>query len=63
MLCAEEPDELIAHVRICGGAGWVTAGPTRIAPSKPEALGFPQGGMKFAIVAQWVRFGCEPSPT
>jgi len=21
MLCAEEPDELIAHVRICGGAG------------------------------------------
>jgi hypothetical protein len=30
--------------------------------AKPEALGFPQGGRKFAIVAQWVRFGYEPSP-
>jgi hypothetical protein len=25
----EEPDERIAHVRICGGAGWVTTGSTR----------------------------------
>ena len=25
----EEPDERIVHVRICGGAGWVTAGSTR----------------------------------
>jgi hypothetical protein len=28
-LVPEEPYELIAHVRICGGAGRVTAGPTR----------------------------------
>ena len=28
-LVTEEPYELIAHVRICGGAGRVTAGPTR----------------------------------
>jgi hypothetical protein len=25
---AEEPDARIAHVRICGGPGWATAGPT-----------------------------------
>ena len=25
----EEPDERIVHVRICGGAGWATASPTR----------------------------------
>lgn len=28
-LVTEEPDELIAHVRVCGGTGWVTAGSTR----------------------------------
>src|SRR5690242_4186729 len=28
-LTPEEPDELIAHVRVCGGAGWVTTGSTR----------------------------------
>jgi len=28
-LITEEPDDLIGHVRICGGAGWVTAGSTR----------------------------------
>ena len=28
-LVTEEPYELIAHVRICGGAGRVTAGSTR----------------------------------
>jgi len=28
-LVTEEPYELITHVRICGGAGWVTAGSTR----------------------------------
>ena len=28
-LVPEEPYELIAHVRICGGAGRATAGPTR----------------------------------
>ena len=25
----EEPDACIAHVRVCGGAGWVTTGSTR----------------------------------
>jgi hypothetical protein len=33
-LTPEEPDELIAHVRVCGGAGWVTTGSTR----KPQAI-------------------------
>ena len=28
-LDTEEPDALIGHVRVCGGAGWVTAGSTR----------------------------------
>jgi hypothetical protein len=28
-LITEEPDDLIGHVRICGGAGWATAGSTR----------------------------------
>jgi hypothetical protein len=28
-LAPEEPDEFIAHVRVCGGAGWVTTGSTR----------------------------------
>ena len=28
-LATEEPYELIAHVRICGGPDWVTIGPTR----------------------------------
>ena len=28
-LAPKEPDELIAHVRVCGGAGWVTTGSTR----------------------------------
>ena len=28
-LAPEEPDESIAHVRVCGGAGWVTTGSTR----------------------------------
>src|SRR6266705_4512344 len=28
-LVTEEPYALIAHVRVCGGAGWVTAGSTR----------------------------------
>jgi hypothetical protein len=29
-LVTEEPDERIVHVRICGGAGRVTAGSTRM---------------------------------
>ena len=28
-LVTEEPYAFIAHVRVCGGAGWVTAGSTR----------------------------------
>src|SRR5712691_2481850 len=32
-LVTEEPDAFIAHVRVCGGAGWVTIGSTR----KPTA--------------------------
>jgi len=28
-LAPEEPNELIAHVRVCGGAEWVTTGSTR----------------------------------
>ncbi|HEY5867367.1 MAG TPA: hypothetical protein VI542_17730 [Candidatus Tectomicrobia bacterium] len=28
-LVTEEPDAFIAHVRVCGGAGWVTTGSTR----------------------------------
>jgi hypothetical protein len=28
-LITEEPDALIAHVRVCGGAGRATAGSTR----------------------------------
>src|SRR5438445_9097498 len=28
-LATEEPDAFIAHVRVCGGAGWVTTGFTR----------------------------------
>jgi len=28
-LVTEEPYAFIAHVRVCGGAGWVTTGSTR----------------------------------
>jgi len=28
-LATEEPEAFIAHVRVCGGAGWVTTGSTR----------------------------------
>jgi hypothetical protein len=28
-LAPEEPEALIAHVRVCGGPGWVTTGSTR----------------------------------
>src|SRR5262245_26535189 len=35
-LVTEEPYALIAHVRVCGGAGWVTIGSTR----KPTASSF-----------------------
>jgi hypothetical protein len=35
-LVTEEPYALIAHVRVCGGADWVTIGSTR----KPTASSF-----------------------
>ena len=52
-LVTEEPYALIAHVRVCGGAGWVTTGSTRkptrnslrsclapaVARGSPRALG------------------------
>ena len=53
-LAPEEPYALIAHVRVCGGAGWVTTGSTRKPTLKslrsasafergsPRALGFKQ---------------------
>src|SRR5438309_2577371 len=45
-LAPEEPDELIAHVRVCGGAGWVTTGSTR----KPTA---PMVACTHAAVSTW----------
>src|SRR5438094_9939973 len=43
-LVTEEPDALIAHVRVCGGAGWVTTGSTRnrlLAPVAHDVEPFP----------------------
>lgn len=40
---AEEPDARIAHVRICGGPGWATAGPT-----------WPNDFPELRIAAQWL---------
>ena len=40
-LGTEEPYELIAHVRDCGGAGWATTGSTR--KPTPSAYGFRRG--------------------
>jgi len=42
-LVTEEPYALIAHVRVCGGAGWVTIGSTRkpTASSVRSCLGLP----------------------
>src|SRR5215813_10812244 len=34
-LVTEEPYALIAHVRVCGGAGWVTIGSTRNDQPRP----------------------------
>ena len=36
-LVTEEPYALIAHVRVCGGAGWVTTGSTRKRTAKTLA--------------------------
>jgi len=38
-LATEEPYALIAHVRVCGGAGWATAGSTRnLTPGSPVGV-------------------------
>ena len=37
-LAPEEPDAFIAHVRVCGGAGWVTTGSTRKLTGKKLTL-------------------------
>ena len=34
----EEPDACMAHVRVCGGAGWVTTGSTRQATANSVCL-------------------------
>ena len=39
-LVTEEPYALIAHVRVCGGAGWVTIGSTRKTVSWEEVQTF-----------------------
>jgi len=39
---SEEPDACIAHVRVCGRAGWVTTGSTR-QPTAPSGRLFPCG--------------------
>src|SRR5215831_9485155 len=46
-LTPEEPDELIAHVRVCGGAGWVTTGSTRIIEVLSESTEAYDRGKKF----------------
>jgi hypothetical protein len=64
-LAPEEPDAFIAHVRVCGGAGWVTTGSTRkmtagsvrvcLALSKPS---FHSGARLTPVM--WTR--CIPLP-
>jgi hypothetical protein len=51
-LVTEEPDELIAHVRVCGGAGWVTTGSTR--KPTPYSLRFAAASRRGSPPA----FGC-----
>jgi len=41
-LVTEEPYAFIAHVRVCGGAGWVTTGSTR-KPTAPSGRVVPCG--------------------
>ena len=40
-LVTEEPYALIAHVRVCGGAGWATAGSTRQEAALGNGSGWP----------------------
>src|SRR5215831_3020746 len=55
-LATEEPDELIAHVRVCGGAGWVTIGSTR-KPTAPWAA----RGASTSSVARRLTAGVRPT--
>src|SRR5438309_2205347 len=41
-LVTEEPYAFIAHVRVCGGAGWVTTGSTR----KPTPPAFARASLR-----------------
>src|SRR6266571_9147433 len=41
-LAPEEPDAFITHVRVCGGAGWVTIGSTR----KPTPTAFARPSLR-----------------
>jgi hypothetical protein len=59
-LVTEEPYALIAHVRVCGGAGWVTTGSTRkltassvrscVAPASSRSSGPALGGLKSLVL-------------
>jgi hypothetical protein len=53
-LAPEEPDALIAHVRVCGGAGWVTIGSTR-KPTSSSLRCAPAFGRGSPLA-----FGCIP---
>src|SRR2546421_185442 len=54
-LAPDEPDELIAHVRVCGWAGWVTTGSTR-KPTAPSGRFVPCGCRWVGAAAQRQRW-------
>jgi bacterial/archaeal transporter family protein len=59
-LVTEEPYALIAHVRICGGAGWATTGSTR----PPITLAFLSACASFVVIVgtyAWQRFPTAPT--
>jgi hypothetical protein len=62
-LVTEEPDALIAHVRDCGGAGWVTTGSTR--KRTAHSAGFVAipgaGGCGLPLTASVMRHWTPPS--
>jgi len=49
--CSEEPDALIALVRVCGGAPRVTGGSTR---KKPRTLAPRREGWGYAVVRRQI---------
>src|SRR5262244_2827812 len=62
-LVTEEPYALIAHVRVCGGAGWVTAGSTRKrhrppVPAPEEGTREPQSAQERASCARRLTRWC-----